>query len=139
MKEAASHFRSMEQIKQAFVRCTNSRNWENAVSTYPSFTSEERLVKFIVFDLKKEIPEVFRTYCQTAIDSTSDNAPRDEKQASTTFKVGDVTVHLVQGEFTKLSAQDIKQAHPSYSGAHLILTHIQNVSSQNWLVTLLVN
>ena len=101
----------------------------------------KRLVKFIVFDLKKGIPEVFRTYCQTAIDSTSDNAPRDEKQASTTatFKVGDVTVHLVQGEFTKLSAQDIKQAHPSYSEPHLILTHIQNVSSQNWLVTLLVN
>ena len=82
----------------------------------------KRLVKFIVFDLKKGIPEVFRTYCQTAIDSTSDNAPRDEKQASTTFKVGDVTVHLVEGEFTKLSAQDIKQVHSSYSGAHLILT-----------------
>ena len=128
MKEAAAHYRSMEQIKRGFIRCTNSRNWEAAVSVYPSFASEERLDKFIVFDLKKGIPDVFRTYCQTAIDSISDNGPQNERRASMTFKVGEVAVHLVEGDLTKLSAQDIKKVHPPYSGAHLILTQIQNVS-----------
>lgn len=67
MKDEAIKFRSLENVRNAFVRCSNSKTWEEAVTSFPAFTSEDRLEKFMNLDFKQNIPDAFRAYCQSAL------------------------------------------------------------------------
>ncbi len=46
MKDKAASFRALEAVKRAFVRCTNSQTWVDAVERFPTFTTEVRLAQF---------------------------------------------------------------------------------------------
>ena len=54
----ASKFRSSECIKKAFTKFTNS-TWDEAV--------EKRHANFLGLDFVKKVPELFKAYCQAAV------------------------------------------------------------------------
>ena len=41
MKDEAVKFRSLENVRKAFVRCTSSKSWDDAATNFPAFTSNE--------------------------------------------------------------------------------------------------
>ena len=43
----AKSLKTMDFVKSAFVRCTNSKMWEYAKTRYPDHTLEERLKQFV--------------------------------------------------------------------------------------------
>lgn len=68
LKVKADEIRQFEMIKKAFVRCTNSRNWDTAQSRYSHFA--DRLHRFSKLSFNKpQLPETFLTFCQAAVDS----------------------------------------------------------------------
>lgn len=71
MKKEASEFRSMCTIKSTFMRLTNCHSWDEAKEKFPAFTSTKRLSQYTSLDYKHAVPEVFRTFCQAALDSTA--------------------------------------------------------------------
>ena len=108
-------------VRKAFVRCTCSQNWEDAVSRFPMFTSEDRLSKFTALNFKQGIPDQFRAYCQSALNL---QIPSQES-----VKVTDegIRVAAVCGPLTSLSAEKLKEADPAYPGAQLILVNTPKV------------
>lgn len=68
MKVKADDYRQHEMMKKAFVRGTNSRNWESASSRYPHFADRLHQFSRLKFN-KPQLPETFVTFCQAAIDS----------------------------------------------------------------------
>ena len=125
MKNEAIHFRALEAIKRAFLRCTNCASWKDACLNFPAFTEETRFNQFTGLDLRHQIPEVFKTYCQSALNS---QAP----SLGMVKTVNDARVPVVSGDFQSLSAQDIKDADSSYCGAQLIFTGLPEVSIYNY-------
>ena len=115
MKDEAVKFRSLENVRKAFVRCTNSKSWEDAATNFPAFTSKDRLLKFTNLDFKQNIPDAFRAYCQSAL-----NLHMPALNCVKTTNNG-TRVAVVCGPLTKLSAQKLKENDPAYTGAHLIL------------------
>ncbi|XP_019860419.1 PREDICTED: uncharacterized protein LOC109588741 [Amphimedon queenslandica] len=119
MKTRADNFRQYEMMKKAFVRCTNSRNWDEATSLYPNFI--DRLGQFSRLTFSKpQLPDTFLTFCQAAIDSR-----RGEPCGEAVKKFGDYTITLVEGSLQACSSEAIKKANTSYNGAHLILSNIR--------------
>ena len=108
-------------VRKAFVRCTCSQNWEDAVSRFPMFTSEDRLAKFAALNFKQSIPDPFRAYCQSALNL---QIPSQES-----VKVTDegIRVAAVYGPLTALSAEKLKEADPAYPGSQLILAKAPKV------------
>ncbi len=125
MKTEAIHFRSLEAVKRAFLRCTNSISWRDACSKFPTFTEERRFNQFTTLDLRHGIPEAFKTYCQSALNY---QAPSHGMVKT----VKDARVAILIGSFESLSAQDVKDVDPSYSGAQLIFTDLPEVSHTNF-------
>lgn len=118
MKKKASDFRSLEHIRKAFTKYTNS-TWEEAVERYPWHTKEERLNNFLGLDFIKNVPESFQSYCQAAVRG-------EQQQESTLFHKGAVArVHTMN--VMELSIDNFMADCPSYTGAHLILTDIPKV------------
>ena len=103
------------------MRCTSSQNWEDAVSKFPTFTTEDRLTKFTALNFKQSIPDPFRAYCQSALNL--------QIPAQESVKVTDkgIRVAVVCGPLTALSAQKLKATDPAYSGAQLILVNAPKV------------
>ena len=122
-REEANEYRQLELMKKAFVKCTNSRSWEYAESTYPSFVSN--LDKFVTLKFSKhdEIPEVFKTFCQAAINS------KKCANSSQIKKIGDFHITLVQGNMESVSMEQIKKVDDLYAGAQFILTSVPKVCS----------
>ena len=69
LKDACTKFRTLEAIEKAFVRCTGMRNWQEVVEHFPSHSDESRLRQFQELNFRHQVPEVFKHYCQAALDS----------------------------------------------------------------------
>lgn len=121
MKDEAVKFRSLENVRKAFVRCTSSKSWDDAVTNFPAFTSKDRLMKFLNLDFKQSIPDAFRAYCQSAL-----NLHMPTLNGVKTTSNG-TRVAVVCGPLKTLSAQKLKENDPAYTGAHLILATIPKV------------
>ena len=98
-------------VRKAFVRCTCSQNWEDAVSRFPRFTSEDHLAKFTALNFKQSIPDPFRAYCQSALNLMDEG----------------IRVATVCGPLTALSAEKLKEVDPAYPGSQLILAKAPKV------------
>ena len=122
LKTEASIFRALEAIKRAFIRCTNSQSWGDATERFPAFTQEGRLKQFIQLNFHHNIPDVFQTYCQSAVYSGIPTG-------GTVHRVNSVRVALVKGTLTSTSAQEIKEVDPAYTGAQSILASVPKVST----------
>ena len=117
MKEKANKYQQLESMKKAFVRCTNSRSWEYAESTYPSFVNSLDQFADMKFSKHDEIPEL----CQAAINS------KKCANSSQVKKIGDFHITLVQGNMESVSMEQIKKVDDLYAGAQFILTSIPKV------------
>ena len=124
MKVKADEYRQMEHIKKAFVKCTNSMSWECAESMYPNFTNNLSQFKSLIFRKPNEIPEVFKTYCQAALNSKSDDLTGTSINVK---KVGDFRITLIKGQIQSMSLREIRDVDKLYNGAHLILTNVSKV------------
>lgn len=125
LKQAAVHFRQMENIRRAFVTCTKCSCWEEATHTYPLYTQEKRLEKFINLDFKS-VPDLFRNFCQSAVSSTC-----------TSNAGGEVAIVLPNGNFVcvieeeplTVTGQQLQSLWPTFNGAHFALANISEVRS----------
>lgn len=101
------------------MRLTGCKSWVDAEQTFPTFVTEGCLQQYCSLDFKKSIPEVFRTFCQAALDSHQ-SEPRSSKRAST-YTLNGTSVVVIADHFRSTSAQQIQDFDPSFSGAHLII------------------
>ena len=62
----ASKRKQVKNLHQAFIRLTTVSNWEEAQSTFPNFTTDDQLNRFLHLDLKKFIPKSFSDFFQEA-------------------------------------------------------------------------
>ncbi len=122
MKEACSKHRSLSILKTSFVRCTNVRNWEDAVSRFSLFAVESRLSQFQHLSFNKGIPQVFRDYCQAALSSRNAQAVD-----CYTVTCNEIKGYVIQADTTVLTAERIKEAVSTYQGANIIVAHIPKV------------
>lgn len=125
MKKEASEFRSMCVIKSTFMRLTSCHSWDEAKEKFPAFTSAERLSQYTSLDYKHAVPEVFRTFCQAALDSTATGSLSSSPM--TRVDVNGVSVYLIEAKFSSISAQSLQRADTSYSGAHLMICNMPEV------------
>ena len=66
--------KQLSKVQAAFIRGTNSSNWENAQNKYPAFTTAsmlEPLSKLKFTDLT--LPDAFLRFCQRAVNSSIEN------------------------------------------------------------------
>ena len=66
MKREAIEYRALENIRKAFTKCTNS-TWDEAIERYPRHTNDNRLRQFLGLNYINNMPDSFRSYCQSAI------------------------------------------------------------------------
>ena len=123
MKEACARYRSLTILKKSFVRCTNTRNWEHAVSRFRMHADEARLSQFQHLNFNKGIPQVFRDYCQAALSSRS---RQDVDCYTVTYN--ETKGYVLQADTTVLTAERLKEAVSVYQGANIIIAHIPQVS-----------
>lgn len=69
MKQQADKARQSETIKKAFVKCTNSKSWDDAQKNFPHYV--QNLDYFHSLRFKNDFPEPFKVFCQSAISSKS--------------------------------------------------------------------
>lgn len=119
-KEAAVKFRVLQTIKTAFMRCTNLKTWSEAEAKYPSYACEARLTKFQTLDFKFNVPEQFRSYCQSAIAA--------KEKISGIKTMNGQRMASIHGNLKSIAASDIKELDPHYNGARLILCSVPEVS-----------
>ena len=128
MKKEAAEFRSLTTIKATFLRLTSTNTWNDAEGKFPTFTSIKRLSQYMPLDFRHGIPEVFRLYCQAALDSTATAGA--STSSAMKIDVNGVGVHLIEARFKTISAQYLKDKDSSYSGAHLMIYRIPTVRYQ---------
>ena len=128
LKDEASHFRALEAVKRAFIRCTNCRSWEDAKEKFPIYTKEDRITQFMRLDFRHNIPDVFQTFCQSALCSSNPTG-------GSVHTVNSVRVALVNGTLSTTSAQEIKEVDPAFTGAQLILASVPKVRAHNHAYT----
>ena len=102
------------------MRLTNTGSWREAQQKYPTSTTVAKLEKFAHLDFRHSAPDVFKTYCQSVMDS---QIPAE----GNVMKIGGVRVAVVSGNFSSLSAKDIKDVDSVFSGASLIIAACSKV------------
>lgn len=65
--------KQLQKVQLAFVRGTNSKNWDDACEHFPTFTTAEQLEPFKKLDFNggKTFPPTFMKFCQRAITAAS--------------------------------------------------------------------
>ena len=87
----------------------------------------KRLSQYMSLDFRHGIPEVFRLYCQAALDTLSLGIATSSAMK---IDVNGVSVHLIEAKFKTISAQYLKNKDSSYSGAHLMVYRLPTVRYQ---------
>lgn len=121
LKAEAITFRALEAIRQAFIRCTNLQSWDDAIKKYQAFTSEDRLMQFVKLDFRHCIPDTFKAYCQSALNS-------EMPTFGNVRVIEGVRVALVNGTLMSVSTHDLREVDSTYTGAQLILASVPEVS-----------
>ena len=108
MKSEASSLKKMYSPKNGFVKLTNSRNLEDAVSKSPRYACEAELRKFIAFDIVKEFPQPFVNFCKRAKcyeQISSGNGEQEE--IAHVVKNGDAAAFAICARVDELNGQII--------------------------------
>lgn len=81
MKERADKTSHYETVKQAFVRCTNSKSCADAENSFPEYTVN--INHFMSMNFRGDFPEAFQAFCQSALRSktTSSNPSHQDMQS----------------------------------------------------------
>ncbi len=128
MKEWCNKHQALSTVKSSFVRCTGTRNWEEAVRRFEAFADEDRLAQLIHLNFRKQIPEPFRDFCQAAVNSENPTAV----DCYTVIKEC-TSGYILQDDPTDPTATKIKEAISCYTGANLIIAHIPSIYSYSHL------
>ena len=121
MKASATQFRSLQLMKMSFVRIAKAKCWEEACIQFPDFTTEARLEQFLPPNFKHGPPEVFQNYCDAPLASKS-------VLSGVGIALDDgCSIVLVCTDFSSVTAEDIQNVDPAFTGAHLIMTTIPKV------------
>ncbi len=98
------------------IICSFNQHWflERGSAKVPNGTTMAKLQKFAHLDFRHSAPDAFKTYCQSVMDSQI-------LAEGNTRCIGGVRVTAVSGNFSSLSAQDIKDVDSVFSGASLII------------------
>ena len=75
-------------------------SWECTESMYPNFTNKLSQFKSLIFCKPNEIPELFKTYCQAALNSKSDDLAGTSINVK---KMGDFRITIIKGQFKSMS------------------------------------
>ena len=121
MKEAASKFRSLQNIRRAFCRTVNVK-WDEATERFPNFASDERLLQFASFSFAKDTPQPFLAYCQAALHSEIQAECHDSL-----YQLKGCKAYTLQHDILTLSYTDIQANKIPVSGAHLFVANIAKV------------
>lgn len=126
MKEAASRFRTLQNIRRIFCKVTNT-TWEEAVERFPSFTNEDRLLQFSLLSFSaKDVPKPFLSYCQAALQSEFlDQCGHDIDS----YQLQGCKGYVLEHDILTLSYADILAKKVPYNGAHLFIANVSEVCS----------
>ena len=151
LRERAMQFRALEAVKSAFVRTTNSNNWETARELFPHHTNVDRLKPFTnlsfkgtttyntmennvrtyhnmpLLSLTGGLPGVFKDYCRSAMLS-AESTPMDTS-AMTTFSKDGCSLTFLKVDSTVQTGEYIKRHLPDFCGANLMIAVITKVST----------
>ena len=119
MKSEANEFRAIQNIRKAFTKCTNT-TWEEARERFPWHTTDDQLSHFLGLNFVKNVPDAFRSYCQSAV-----RGERQQGSKDLVYQGAKTTV--VQLKVSEFTVADLQQSIPTYSGANLIITSIPKV------------
>ena len=125
MKTRANDFRTLENIRKVFTRCTNT-TWDEAKRRFPWPSSDENLSHFLGLNFIKSIPDSFRIYCQAALRGENNHEENDVTYQG-------CKAAIIELKITEFTIADLQVSYPSYSGANLILTSIPKVFNHKWL------
>ena len=119
MKRKAIEYRALGNIHKAFMKCTNS-TWDEATERYPWHTNDNRLRQFLGLNFINNMPDSFRSYCQSAIRG-------EQLQANDNISFEGSEAAIIQLPINEIRVAAIQSAYDTYSGANLILTYIPKV------------
>ena len=119
MKRKANDYRALENIRKAFMKCTNS-TWDEAKERYPWHTTDDRLRQFLSLNFIKNLPDSFHSYCNSAIRG-------DQHPANDNFSYEGSDATTIKLPINEITVAAIQSAYPVYSGANLILAYIPKV------------
>ena len=111
LKEMAVKCHNLKQkrsIEEAFVRQLGLKDWDEAKTKYPRYTSEVVLDQFLGLSFtKSESPQVFKEFCQkvSLYSFRSDSFTSVNK-----FVVDSSTIAIADGDETTFTFQDLKDS-----------------------------
>ena len=123
MKEKTCHYRQQQLIKKAFIKLTNKRTWEEVTESFPLYAVDDKLDKFFGLDFKNTIPDAFRNFCQSALNSSLASAAKENCK---TTALGHRIV-LVPATIHDITSETILEIDNKYIGAHVILVNMIKV------------
>ena len=116
----------MTNLLYPHCRCTNTADWENAAAKFPKFADEEKLREFCKLNLKSKdgVPQPFRNYCQSALDSIN-----NKTNLPSSVERNGVKAYFLEGSYRNITGQMILKEIATFSGAGLIMVLLSKVSS----------
>ena len=121
MKVEATELKQMQALKKAFTRLTNTDSWEEAVTNFPAFATEEQLRKFLSIDVKKKYHKILWIFVPRAKHSGTSTSV-NEPDGGIAYK--SCTAYVVESKVTGVNGQMLKSTAPSFSGATLSILRI---------------
>lgn len=67
MISECTSIKQLQKVQSAFLKGTNCNSWDEAVTTYPIFTTSQQLEPFKKFNFSGKLPEQFLKFCQRVI------------------------------------------------------------------------
>ena len=126
MKKESDLLKKLDILRKAFVKLTNSKDWEDAQIRFHPLASDCELKKFTKLDVSKEIPSSFVNFCRKA------KGCRENDQASTedhVFKYGQLVACALQAKTSEISGRMITASFQNFHGADMIILSIPEVST----------
>ena len=134
LKELKKEVLKMYVLKKGFIKLTNCKNWEDALSQFPQFACETQLRKFISFDMSKDFPQLFTDFPQLFTDfckcvKSSEQHARsdDEQEIGCAVKSDGVVAFAITAKLSEINGHTISSIYSKFSGADLIFLSIKQV------------
>ena len=134
IKKEADVLKKMYVLKKGFIKLTNCKNWEDALSQFPQFACETQLRKFISFDMSKDFPQPFIDFCKRAKSSEQRARSDDEQEIGCAVKSDGVVAFAITAKLSEINGHTISSTYSKFSGADLIFLSIKQVCHVGVLV-----
>ena len=113
---------SRNKLKTTFVKITNSKSWDDAQNNFPKFANEDRLHQFTSLTWTNDVPQLFTTYCQGAVDSKKDS-PSSPNVHCLEHENGCRTT-LIRCDWKAVTQTMVTASCPGFQGGNLLIAKI---------------